>query len=145
MRMAALLPSAEQLNDGDGDQLDVLRPKAVRAYSQASYRSTIMTQIPHSGLTKAHIREHIIGLCKDAHEFSLLQNVSTKDVQGVAFAIQCRRVAKDLEQEHQRLFEELTSLAANVNNLTHGTEPEDLCRAKVADCILLVMEELKTY
>ena len=99
-----------------------------------------MAQIPHSGLTKAHIREHIIGLCKDAHEFSLLQNVSTQDVQGVAFA-----VAKDLEQEHQRLFEELTSLAANVNNLTHGTEPEDLCRAKVADCILLVREELKTY
>ena len=105
----------------------------------------IVAQILHSGLTKAHIREHIIGLCKDAHEFSLLQNASAQDVQGVAFAIQCRRVAKDLEQEHQRLFEELTSLAANVNNLTHGTEPEDLCRAKVAYCILLVMEELKTY
>ena len=54
-----------------------------------------MAQILHSGLTKAHIREHIIGLCKDAHEFSLLQNASAQDVQGVAFAIQCRRVAKD--------------------------------------------------
>ena len=102
-----------------------MRPKAVRAYSQASYRRVIVAQIPHSGITKARIREHIIGLCKDAHEFSLLQNVSTQDVQGVAFA-----VAKDLEQEHQRLFEELTSLAANVNNLTHGTEPEDLCPSK---------------
>ena len=104
-----------------------------------------MAQFPHSGLAKVHIREHISGLCNDAHEFSLLQNVSTQDVQGVAFAIQCRRVAKDLEQEHQRLFEELTSLAANINNLTHGTEPKNLCRAKVADCILLVMDELKTY
>ena len=92
-----------------------------------------------------HVSASYHWVCKDVHEFSLLQNVSTQDVQGVAFAIQCRRVATDLEQEHQRLFEELTSLAANVNNLTHGTEPEDLCRAKIADCILLVMEKLKTY
>ena len=86
-----------------------MRPKAVRAYSQASYRRMIVVQFPHSGLAKVHIREHIFGLCKDAHEFSLLQNGSSQDAQGVAFAIQCRRVAKDLEQEHQRLFEEFYS------------------------------------
>src|SRR5215203_396445 len=118
-------------------------PKLFALSLRHHIRRIIVAQVLHSGLTKAHIREHIIGRCKDAHEFSLLQHASAQDVQGVAFAIQCRRVAKDLEQEHQRLFEELTSLAANVNNLTHGTEPEDLCRAKVADCILLVMEELK--
>ena len=84
-------------------------------------------------------------LCRDAHEFTLLQDVSAQDVLGAAFAIRCHRVAAALEQEHQGLFEELTLLAANVSNLTNGAEPEELCRAQVSDSIVLVMEQLATF
>ena len=104
-----------------------------------------MTKIQHAGLMKAHIRERIIRLCRDVHEFTLLQDVSTQDSLGVAFAIKCHHVAVALEQEHQGLHEELKTLTAHIKNLTIGTEPEDLCRRKVADSILLVMEQLKTY
>jgi hypothetical protein len=99
----------------------------------------------HAGLAKAHLRERIIRLCRDAHEFTLLQNVSPQDVLGAAFTIECHQVALALEQEHQGLFVELTILANNIRTLTNGTEPEEQGRGKVSDSIVLVMEQLGTF
>jgi len=120
--------------------------------SNASYsprRSKAVAKIQHPGLAKAHIRERIIGLCRDAHEITLLQNVSAQDLLGAAFAAaftnECQEVALALEHEHQGLFDELTILANNIRTLTNGSEPEEQGRGKISDSIMLVMEQLKTY